>query len=58
MNVSEEKKDRIQLVIETDRPGKFVGKPHLLDQVKQTISQMTGVEDVRVQVLQSSQVPA
>lgn len=51
---SEERQDRIQVVIETALPGKFMGQPqvHLLDQVKQTISQVTGVEDVRVQVIQ------
>lgn len=53
MDTQETTEDRIRIVIETDRPGRFVGRPNLMDKLRQTVINMTEVEDVWVLVNQT-----
>lgn len=52
METDEEPQDRIRIVIDTERPGRFIGQPHMLDKLRDFVIAGTGVKDVGVLVNQ------
>lgn len=52
METSEKSQDRIRIVNDSERPGRFIGQPHMLDRLRKIVIAETGVEDVGVLVNQ------
>ncbi|MBW3590118.1 MAG: hypothetical protein KY429_11960 [Actinobacteria bacterium] len=52
METSEESQDRIRIVIDSERPGRFIGQPHMLDKLRNFVIAETSVKDVGVHVNQ------
>ena len=50
METSADTQDRIRIVIDSERPGRFIGQPHMLDKLRDFVIAETGVRDVGVHV--------
>ena len=52
METSEDSQDRVRIVIDSERPGRFIGQPHILDKLRDFVIAETGAKDVGVHVNQ------